>query len=306
MSRICRAAARRWAARIPIGRDPFLALGAELDRWHGARAVLWWRDDDAVAATPALDQLLAVRAESAVPLAIASVPAAAEASLARALDGTRAVRVLAHGWDHRDHAPPGAAMAELGPGRPRHQVRAELAAGHARLAGLFGSRFLPVLVPPYNRIAPALLPAVRHAGFASVSVAGDFTGLAMPNSNIHVDVNDWRTGSAADTGRALRDLIGALRLRRLGFVRRATPVGILTHHLAHDAASWRLTRALLRHLTTHGSVTFPPIEAIFPPRESASDGAPELGGDADDHQQSPWYVSRPASSAAPEARSTMR
>jgi hypothetical protein len=59
-----------------------------------------------------------VRAESPVPLAITGVPAAAEALLAPALHGTSALRMLAHGWDHRNHAPPGAPSAEHGPGEP--------------------------------------------------------------------------------------------------------------------------------------------------------------------------------------------
>jgi peptidoglycan/xylan/chitin deacetylase (PgdA/CDA1 family) len=245
--------------------DPWSALAAELERWSGAPALLWWRDDDAVSAGRALDKLLAVRTECNLPIALACVPAMAETSLARALDEMPVVRTLAHGWDHRNHAPPGAPSAELAHGRDSRQVLTELATGRDRLAQLFGDKFLPVLVPPYNRVDAALVPVIRRAGFTALSVEGDFTSYGMLSRNVHVDVTDWRIGTATGTASALRRLVGALRLRRIGIINRSVPIGILTHHLVHDAASWKLTSEILRQLIACKSVIFPQIEEIFAP-----------------------------------------
>jgi hypothetical protein len=57
----------------------------ELDRWEeaGRVAQLWWRDDDAVAPTPALDRLLDVAA--GIPLSLAVIPAEMVRELATAL-----------------------------------------------------------------------------------------------------------------------------------------------------------------------------------------------------------------------------
>jgi peptidoglycan/xylan/chitin deacetylase (PgdA/CDA1 family) len=266
-ARVCRAVSRRWAARWTAPgstlADPWNALIVELDRWTGAPAVLWWRDDDAVAASPALDRLLALRAAVGIPLAIASIPATAQASLAQALATSSDIRVLAHGWDHRNHAPHGAPTAELAAGRDRNTVLTELRTGRERLAELFSTRFLPVLVPPYNRIDRALVSVVCQAGFRAISIDWDFAGLAMPCRNVHIDVNDWRRGTAMEAMQAVRTLVGALRLRRLGLVGRLAPIGVLTHHLAHDEASWELARSLLERLRAHRSVIFAPIEEIF-------------------------------------------
>ncbi|HYE00178.1 MAG TPA: hypothetical protein VEH84_12405, partial [Alphaproteobacteria bacterium] len=141
-------------------------LARELDLWGAAGrvATLWWRDDDAVAATPALDRLLA----PALPLTLAVIPAAAEPGLAERLRTAPAVTVAQHGWSHADHAPPGAKSIELG-GRPAAAVAADLAAGRDRLAALFGERFRPVLVPPWNRIDPAVLPLLPGLGYAGLS-----------------------------------------------------------------------------------------------------------------------------------------
>src|SRR5215472_4002810 len=75
-------------------------LAEELERWGeaGREATLWWRDDDAIAASAELDRL--------VPLALAVIPALADAGLAARLAAARQseVAVLQHGWRHTDHA----------------------------------------------------------------------------------------------------------------------------------------------------------------------------------------------------------
>ncbi|MEK9660397.1 MAG: hypothetical protein VW644_01455, partial [Alphaproteobacteria bacterium] len=53
----------RVAAGTPRPGAPWDALAAELDVWAaaGRTATLWWRDDDADAASPALERLLALQ-----------------------------------------------------------------------------------------------------------------------------------------------------------------------------------------------------------------------------------------------------
>ena len=131
-------------------------LERELDAWAAERrqATLWWRDDDAVAATPSLDRLLRLSERHGIPVALAVIPALAEQGLADALAQVGPVTVLQHGFAHRNHAPPGMRALECGGAPPLGQVAAELRRGRDRLALLFGARFLPVLVPPWNRIDP--------------------------------------------------------------------------------------------------------------------------------------------------------
>jgi peptidoglycan/xylan/chitin deacetylase (PgdA/CDA1 family) len=254
---VARALVQRWADRIRLPADPWDGLNRELDQWRGGTpACVWWRDDDAVAATPALDRLLALRTASGVPLALAVIPAQAQASLAAALAPHQEVAVLAHGWDHADHAISGG-RAELAAHRPAAEVASQLAAGRDILRGLFGGQQRAVLVPPFNTLASGLMGAVRQAGFRYVSVDRDFR-------NTHLDVIDWGRSAAADPASLIRIAIAALRLRRLGLVPRQTPVGVLTHHLVHDAATWELTGTLLRRLTAHRAVATPPLDEIFP------------------------------------------
>src|SRR5579859_3936699 len=89
-------------------------LDAELGIWQsaGRTADFWWRDDDAVVATPALDRLLALT--EGVPIALAVIPGQAGIGLAARLAGVPNVAVLQHGWQHVNHAPAEEKKSELG------------------------------------------------------------------------------------------------------------------------------------------------------------------------------------------------
>src|SRR5581483_2461357 len=146
--------------------DPWHALEAELDRWHGEGniAELWWRDDDAVAPSAALDRLLALGG-GAIPMALAVIPAGAEPALAERLAGEDRVAVLQHGYAHDNHRPPGERASEFGGDRPRDEETRALTRGSGGLRRLFGARFVPALVPPWNRIDAGLVPALAGLGF---------------------------------------------------------------------------------------------------------------------------------------------
>jgi hypothetical protein len=215
-------------------------LEYELDLWHaaGRSATLWWRDDDAVRPTPALDRLLALAA--GLPLALAVIPEQATGALAERLADCPGLRVLQHGWCHANHAPPDEKKAELGPHRPALAMLDELVAGRQRLALLFGRRALAVLTPPWNRMTPALVPLLRGAGYGGLSMAGarreaePSPGLRQVNT--HADLVAWRRGGFIGAAPALHLIVAHLAGRRAGTVDADEPTGLLTHHLVMDDA----------------------------------------------------------------------
>jgi len=220
-------------------------LAAELDAWteSGRRASLWWRDDDAVAATPQLAELLRLADE--VPLALAVIPAFAQPSLRDALADAPRAAVLQHGWQHVDRAA-GGRRSEYPAGRAAAAVAAEIAAGRDRLAALFGARALPVFVPPWNRFAAEFLTVLPNHGLVAVSAMASRRAPAPPNGlppcltclDADLDLIDWR-GDRGFIGEeaALTALIGGLRARRWGCAAAARPLGLLTHHLIMDRAT---------------------------------------------------------------------
>lgn len=206
----------------------------------GRTVRLWLRDDDAVNPGEVLDRLLDLTGTHGVPLTLAVIPEHTGAALAKRLDDAPHALVAVHGWSHRNHAPTTEKKQELGAHRPETVVLSELQAGFDKLKSLHAPRFLSMLVPPWNRIAPGLLPQLPALGFTSLSTFDkEKEGTALPMVNTHVDVMDWH---GTRGGRPADDLFAELA----GWIARpdAPPViGVLTHHLVHDAAVWSfLTR----------------------------------------------------------------
>ena len=245
-------------------------LTRELDAWRdeGRTASLWWRDDDAVAPAPALDRLVRLAREHEVTVGLAVIPALAEPALAPWLEPVRA-EVLQHGWAHRSHAAPGEKKTELGGRRTTDDVTAELSRGFGKLGEIAGVRFRPVLVPPWNRIDPDLVPALPRAGFLGISTYGPRAGAepapGLRQANCHVDVVDWRGGRGfVGRGRALAAAIGHLAARRARSVDPAEPTGLLTHHAVHEESTWAFVARFLERTRCHPAARWlAPGEAIL-------------------------------------------
>lgn len=224
------------------------ALVDEAARWGeaGRTADLWWRDDDAVDAGEPLDRLLAIARDAETPLALAVVPAKATAALASRLAEEPHVDVLQHGYAHTNHAVAPEKKIEIGLQRPPMLTLGELGTGWMALEQLFGSRALPVMVPPWNRIAPVLVPTLPEIGYRGLSTFGPrprvhpVRGLLQVNT--HVDLIDWKGGRRFAGEKTVVDaLVASLSRARAGD---GEPIGVLSHHLAMDAGAWDFLRSL--------------------------------------------------------------
>ena len=260
-------------------------LASELDSWRQVRrdATLWWRDDDAVEPTPALERLLSLAADGAAPLALAVIPARASRALADRLAGAaQCVTVLQHGFSHADHAPAEEKRAELGAHRPPAAIREELARGRAILQALFESQAAPVLVPPWNRISEDLIATLPDLGFRGLSThtprarASPAEGLTQCNT--HLDVLRWRPerGFSGEEA-ALSILVDHLSARRLAAAAPTgpsepcgdpdEPTGLLTHHLVMDEAAWAFVAKLLEFLAGHPAARWVAAREAFAPND---------------------------------------
>lgn len=248
------------------------ALDDEVAQWRSlGRAVeLWWRDDDAVDVTAALERLLALRRAVDVPLALAVVPANATAALAARLAGETATEVLQHGYAHVNHAPANEKKMELGLHRPAMHVLGDLGTGWLAMERLFQGRALPVLVPPWNRLAPPLVPALPEIGFSGLSAFGARPRAApvrgLRQINAHLDLVDWRGGQKfVGRQQAVDGLVAALAGARS---RGGEPIGVLSHHLAMDDETWDFLVSLWEKLKAMPGVTLPTVRELFGPGEA--------------------------------------
>jgi hypothetical protein len=257
------------------------ALQRELEAWRGADrvATFWWRDDDAVDCSPALDRLLDLAARHKAPVNLAVIPARATAALAERLAPAAAgVGVLQHGYDHANHAPAGQKSMELGPHRPRVAICEELGRGRDMLDANFGKQAVPVLVPPWNRIAVEVIPELAGLGFRGLSTHTLRPALrpapGLVACNTHLDVLRWRPQRAfLGEDEALDLLIGHLRARRRGkagppaagstVAEPEEPSGLLTHHLVMDDPAWAFVSRLVALLGDEPAARWVTVDEAF-------------------------------------------
>jgi hypothetical protein len=222
----------------------------------------WWRDDDAGRDHPRLAALLDLADARAVPVALAVVPTWLDEACAWRVRRSRSTTVLQHGVAHADHAARPAKKIELGGTADRLLLRRELGAERERLAETFAEHFLPVLVPPWNRIAPDLVPTLADLGFSGLSAFGR-RGSARPapglrQVNTHLDLVAWWEGSRALT-------LAESTERLAGLVRTCSdePIGILSHHLVMDQAALAILDRLLALVQDHPRARLAAAAALF-------------------------------------------
>jgi len=237
------------------GEAALARLAAHFDECagQGAPRPVWWRDDDATRQGPRLDALLALAGLHAAPLALAVIPDGSNPALLGEC-ARRGIAVLQHGVCHADHEPDGG-KAELGPARPIHVIVADLLAARRHLEG---PAFLPVLVPPWNRMREDLAPALAAAGYAGVSRFGGGLDEGPPRRvDTHIDPVGWRTGrSLADDG-----ALDAMAARAVAV---AGPLGLLTHHIVHDGAVAGLVERLAALVARHPGARWAAAAEVFP------------------------------------------
>jgi hypothetical protein len=171
-----------------------------------------------------------------------------------------------HGLTHANHEGQGAKKAEFGPARPLSRLIEEAGQGLRLAADRFGDALVPVFVPPWNRIAPELVPALSKLGFDGLSTFGP-RGIGehrygIVQINTHIDPIDWHGGRGLRAVDAiLADLAAALAARPDEGTHE--PVGLLTHHLVHDEATWSFCETLLARLAGSPSIRFEEPQAMF-------------------------------------------
>jgi hypothetical protein len=217
-----------------------LGFWLELRRWRvaGHRVRFWWRDDDAAGEDPNLERLLRIAVARAVPLTLAVVPSGDIAALAAILQTATGVTVIQHGVSHTNRRT-GPVAGEFPPEWPEAKVRADVLEGWRATALLPGA--LKVFCPPWNDVPHQLPMALERAGYVALSANGelcDATTGGLPRLDVHVDLLRWRGGPRfRGAHRVLKGIAAEMRRRRTAG-RWEAPIGILSHHLAHDEPTW--------------------------------------------------------------------
>lgn len=227
-------------------------------RTSGMKLPIWWRDDDAVAPTSALDRLAALSVSVGLPVHLAIIPAHAAPALAAHIDREQLIPVV-HGWAHADHSAADEKSNEFM--TPRASTAKDTHRALARMRTLFGPDVRPMFVPPWNRIHADVTAALPAQGYHTVSTFGPRSapeatpGLAQINT--HIDPIWWKgSRDLLDPAQLIAQTARHLDARRTGREDAREPLGLLTHHLVHSEAIWAFADTFLREMLDGGATPF--------------------------------------------------
>tara|TARA_B100000686_G_scaffold241146_1_gene249726 strand:- start:263 stop:1012 length:750 start_codon:yes stop_codon:yes gene_type:complete len=245
-------------------------LSDELNAWSsiGKEVTLWWRDDDACCANVNLERLLNVASINQTPICLAVVPMAVQRDLRLLLSAGIDISVAVHGIAHKNFSDGGKKKCELSENRPIEETVKQLAYGFELLVEFAGKKTIPVLVPPWNRIAGAFIPLLPKHGFVGISTYG---GRRMSNPatrllqvNCHIDPIDWKNERRfMGEERTLAMLIKHLKDRRHGQADPDEPTGLLTHHAIWSDEAFEFVTQLLSETARHPAVRWLRAQDVF-------------------------------------------
>ena len=224
----------------------------------------WWRDDDAIDATPELDKLLELSLQHEVPLSLAVIPKNATDALANKILQNSRIVVLLHGYSHRNHSTDVAKTraSEFGDNRAIGESLNDLEMGLSRLDELFGESALPILAPPWNRIGQKCATRISEVNLVGLSCFGKLRKLGESSHNLDVHWDPIKWGNKpkfCGKEKAWKKLANELVRRK----QNNSPLGIMTHHLVHDEDTWVFLAELFEILSNHPGAVFPDIRELF-------------------------------------------
>jgi hypothetical protein len=240
----------------------------------------WWRDDDAIADSDALQRLFGVASARGASVAVAVIPKFADDSLARAIGSSGVSCAWQHGWSHAAHG----GNREFGSNRHIDELMIDAESGRGRMSALFGpGGWQPVFVPPWNHISQefkAVLPGLGYTGLSAAFAPNPPPGLS--EVNVDIDLIDWShypEVSFVGLDDCLRQLLDALRSRRdSGSLDR--PIGIMTHHLVHNQGIWEGLDRFLDFISHDLGGVFCDSRLLFAAESNRRHALAERGGDA--------------------------
>jgi peptidoglycan/xylan/chitin deacetylase (PgdA/CDA1 family) len=226
-------------------------LASALNRVSGHHGTpIFFRADDIGAGGRAFENLCRLFREHAVPLGMAVVPAWLSSVRQDQLFRSAPLNEdlwdwHQHGWRHVNWERDGK-KSEFSDQRPIEKQWKDIHQGRQKMENIFGSRFLEVFTPPWNRLSISTIKILQQLEFRGVSLAGPLprgVKLASPLKNLRIQI-DLHTRKAKDGEADFRNLLEEFTM----FLSRKEPVGIMIHHQRMTPFAFEFLEALLRAL----------------------------------------------------------
>ncbi|KZL21010.1 hypothetical protein PsAD2_01002 [Pseudovibrio axinellae] len=223
---------------------------------RGQTVNMWWRDDDAVSPSPELEELLVFSEKFNVPISLAVIPKFATQALAQRLKSMQTVHVVHHGWQHVNYQDKGRGekASEFGRRRSSHDMQVELLDGEEILRDLFGALFVPLFVPPWNRIAPLAVQLLKQQRGYGLSAFTWINPFRIPQVQSHIDIIKWKKNKQFCGWGAAKKRFDLQLCRRRTNAKE--PLGLLTHHLDHGEGCSEFLEVFLKLTCEHPAVVW--------------------------------------------------
>lgn len=236
-----------WSASTYFVPAIWAAIRVETAIWRksGHVPLLWWRDDDAQFDTPSLRRMLTLATAHDVPLMLAVIPVGDLRPLCGLLSDLPSVTVAQHGVTHINVSATGEPNDEFEVGTDIKTMAEAIASANECLSNFPTN--VPVYVPPWNRVNENLPTAIKLAGLQCLSAHRKQPpqNNLVTSLNVDLDLLTWKTEPHfRGAVRVLWRFLVLLRQRRISKVWHE-PVGLLTHHLAHDEEAWNFLSEFL-------------------------------------------------------------
>jgi hypothetical protein len=214
---------------------------------------IWWRDDDAIEPTPALEQLSEISVKTGVPIHLATIPKTARDTLVPFIRERSHMVPCVHGWSHVNTAPASLKKSEFGV--PRDTAERDLKRALERIKQLFQNDCLALFVPPWNRMDTSFQSVLSNLDYNGFSTYGPrLESTTLPQINTHIDPIFWRGHRGlVDPENLIAQAVEILDARCNGAQDATEPFGLLTHHLVHVPEVWEFSENFMTEMLNGGA-----------------------------------------------------
>lgn len=223
---------------------------------------IFCRDDDIDEDEETLRRLLDITLSRGVPLNLEIIPGKLTDPTITLLKNhirvnSDLVVLNQHGWMHVNHEKEGR-KCEFGVSRGFYAQFEDIARGKALLEEIFGDRFYPTFIPPWNRCTEDTFKVLDQLCFQVLSRdQGEqpVTGYKFQEISITLDLYRWKGGV---TMRPSQEIVTEL----ISQISERDTVGILLHHKVMEASAFSFLDLLLGELSHHSIVRFHTFQSL--------------------------------------------
>lgn len=206
------------------------------------------RNDDFGWEEPRFLRLYELCAQAAFTLSAAAIPEECRDLDSWQFEDAKYLELTLHGYAHRNHQLEGK-KGEFMDARPLETALTELSIGHKFLQERYPDLYVPVFIPPWNRVSDEIVEKLSSVGCKALSRFGaNRINQKFPEFNAQIDLHTRKDGGYASVEGVLADMENAWEAQAEGEPRF---VGLMLHHGKMQDADYSFLAKLFEAFKGH-------------------------------------------------------